>query len=125
MQAYDPDTSPSSTDWLETDEGQRMELVSDYHRREKITLPNSQLHAVVHVIVENQIALGELIVVNTLVRLQKEGLSRHDALHAIGSVLAENLYEMMQEDQSAARALYRRYLERLERLTAANWQAGA
>jgi hypothetical protein len=78
-------------DWLGTDEGERIELVSAYHRRQKIKLPNSQLHAVIHVVVENQLALGEETVVNTLSRLQGEGLSRHDAIHAIGSVLAENL----------------------------------
>jgi hypothetical protein len=121
MDAYDPDTTPTPTDWLQTDEGERIELVSAYHRRKKIRLPNLQLHAVIHVVVENQIALGEEIVAETLVRLRSEGLSRHDALHAIGSLLAENLYELMQEDQSAADEPYRRYLERLQRLTARNW----
>src|SRR5262245_52800889 len=124
MKSYDPETSPTPTDWLETDESARIELVSAYHRRRKIKLPNAQLHAVVHVVIENQIALGEAIVANTLTRLRAEGLSRHDALHAIGSVLAENLYELMQEDQSATDEPYRRYLERVQRLTAENWRAG-
>ena len=123
MDAYDPDTAPASTDWLASDEGDRIELVAAYHRRRKIDLPNAQLHAVVHVVVENQLALGEQMVVNTLARLQGEGLSRHDALHAIGSVLAENLYELMHEELGAGGELYRRYLERLQRLTAANWRA--
>jgi hypothetical protein len=99
-------------------------MVSAYHRRKKITLPNSQLHAVIHVVVENQLALGDEMVVNTLARLQGEGLSRHDALHAIGAVLAENLYELMQEGETSTGAPYQRYLERLQRLTARNWQAG-
>ena len=111
-------------DWLETDEGERIELVSAYHRRQKIKLPNSQLHAVIHVVVENQLALGEEAVVNTLSRLQGEGLSRHDAIHALGSVLAENLYELMQEEDASTGAPYQRYLERLQRLTAKNWRAG-
>jgi hypothetical protein len=98
--------------------------VSAYHRRKKVKLPNSRLHAVVHVVVENQIALGEETVVNTLARLRAEGLSRHDALHAIGSVLAENMYELMQEDRGATDDPYRQYLERLQRLTAENWRAG-
>src|SRR5262245_58062289 len=124
MKPYDPDTSPTPTEWLQTDEGERIELVSAYHRRKKVKLPNSRLHAVVHVVVENQIALGEETVVNTLARLRAEGLSRHDALHAIGSVLAENMYELMQEDPGATDEPYRRYLERLQRLTAENWRAG-
>jgi hypothetical protein len=124
MESYDPDTSPRATDWLQADEGERIELVSAYHRRESIKLPNSQLHAVVHVVIENQIALGEEVVANAVARLRAEGLSRHDALHAIGSVLAENLYELMQEGQGATGEPYRRYLERLQRLTAKSWRAG-
>lgn len=122
MNPYDPDSSP--TDWLGIDEGERIESVSAYHRRENIKLPNSQLHAVVHVVVENQLALGEEVVVNTLARLQKEGLNRHDAVHAIGSLVAENLYELMQEEQSVTDEPYRRYLQRLQNLTAKNWLSG-
>jgi hypothetical protein len=124
MSAYNPDASPVPTAWLQTDEGERIEMVSAYHRREKVTLPDAKLHAVIHVVVENQIALGEEIVVETLARLQREGLGRHDALHAIGSVLAENLYELMQEDRDSVDEPYRMYLQRLETLTASSWRAG-
>jgi hypothetical protein len=45
-------------------------------------------HAANHVIVENQLAMGDATVVPaTLARLMQEGLDRHDAIHAIGSVL--------------------------------------
>jgi len=125
MDSYDPDTSLNATDWLETDEGERIELVSSYHRRKKSRLPNAQLHSVIHVVVENQLALEEAIVVETLARLQAEGLSRHDALHAIGSVLAADLYELMQDSSEATGDAYRRYLERLQQLTAEKWRTGA
>ena len=124
MDSYDPDRSRAAADWLELDEGERIELVSSYHRRKKIRLPNAQLHAVIHVIVENQLALGEQVVVETLARLQREGLSRHDALHAIGSVLAGDVYELMQESSEPTGDIYRHYLERLQKLTAKNWRAG-
>jgi len=124
MDSYDPDTPRHSADWLQTDEGERIELVSSYHRRKKVHLPNAQLHAVIHVVVENQLALGEEVVVETLARLQREGLSRHDALHAIGSVLAADLYELMQESSEATGDAYRRYLDRLRKLTAKHWRAG-
>jgi hypothetical protein len=123
MDAYDPDTSPPPTDWLGLDEAERHELVSAYHRRKEIRLPNEQLHAVVHVVVENQLALGENVVVNTLARLQSEGLDRHDAIHAIGSVLAEHVYELMREPEEATVVPYRQYLERLQKLTARSWRA--
>ena len=122
MDSYDPD-APGSSDWLETDEVERIERVASYHRRHKVSLPNAQLHAVIHVVVENQLALGETVVVETLARLQKEGLSRHDALHAIGSVLAADLYELMQDGTKATDGAYRGYLESLQKLTARNWRA--
>jgi hypothetical protein len=121
MNVYDADASPTA-DWLQLDEGERIELVSAYHRHQTVALPNPQLHAVIHVVVENQLALGEEVVVATLKRLQHEGLSRHDALHAIGSVLAENLYELMNEEDGAAGEPYRKYLERLQKLTAQAWR---
>ena len=124
MDSYDPEMPPTPADWLHAGEAERVDLVTAYHRRKKIKLPNAELHAVVHVVVENQIALGEETVVDTLARLRAEGLSRHDALHAIGSVLAGHLYELMQENQDAAAEPYRRYLAQLQRLTAENWRAG-
>jgi hypothetical protein len=124
MNSYNPDAPPNSTDWLEIDEGDRIELVASYHRRQDVRLPNAQLHAVIHVIVENQLALAEPVVVETLDRLQGEGLSRHDALHAIGLVLAEDIYQLMQGDSEATTDVYNRYLGQLRKLTAANWRAG-
>ena len=124
MKTYDPDTTLIGSDWLKLDEGERIELVSSYHRRKKIRLPNSQLHAVIHVIVENQLALEEQTVITTLTRLQHEGLSRHDALHAIGSVLAEDLYELMREDSTSESQVRARYFARLEKLRALDWRAG-
>jgi hypothetical protein len=59
MGSYHPEKSGDFADWLQTDEGQRIELVSSYHRRNKVLLPNAQLHAVIQVVVENQLVLGE------------------------------------------------------------------
>src|SRR5438270_522344 len=120
---YDPDAAPKAANWLATGEDERIEVASSYHRRKRIQLPNAQLHAVIHVIVENQLALGETVVVQTLAQLQHEGLKRHDAVHAIGSVLAEDLYELMRETSDPASDVYVRYLGRLERLTARDWRA--
>ena len=121
MSVHNPDTSPAATEWLALDEGERIRLVLTYHERNQISLPDPQLHAVIHVVVENQIAMGEGTVVETLERLRREGLSRHDAIHAIGSVLAEDLYTLMQEQTAPADATYQQYLARLRQLTANNW----
>ena len=119
---YDPNVAPSAN-WLDLDEDERLELVSSYHRRSKIKLPNTELHAVIHVVVENQLAMGERVVVATLARLQAEGLDRHDALHAIGSVLSAYLYDLMRDESDAKDVTYARYLEGLETLSASSWRA--
>jgi hypothetical protein len=124
MKKYDPDKTVRSSDWLQTDEGERIELVRSYHRHRNIRLPNERLHAVIHVIIENQLALSEAGVVETLARLQAEGLGRHDALHAIGSVLADYVYALMQDEAEEVREPYHRYLEDLKTLTASNWRRG-
>jgi hypothetical protein len=65
-----------------------LERVSAYHRRNRIRLPNPRLHSTIHAIIENQIAEGMAKTRDALARLISEGLSRHDAIHAIGSVLS-------------------------------------
>jgi hypothetical protein len=78
MTSYDPEVLPDAAEWLALDEGERITLVSAYHERNNILLPDAQLHAVIHVVVENQLAMGEATVIETRERLQKEGLGRHD-----------------------------------------------
>ena len=120
MNQYDPDTSPEPDEWLRLDEGERLDLVRAYHRRQRVRLPNAELHAAIHVVVENQLALGEDAVATALRRLQVEGLSRHDAIHAIGTVLSEYLYVLMQQGSSTSDDAYIDYVERLGKLTAAS-----
>lgn len=50
----------------------------------------------IHVVVENQIALGDEIPVRRAVqRLMSEGLDRHDSIHAVGSVLIGHIGELL------------------------------
>ena len=67
---------------------------------------------------ENQIAEGLDCVVRTMARLMSEGLSRHDALHAIGSVVAEHLYEIVKKTQDDPT----QYNAAVERLSAKGWR---
>ena len=123
MKTYHPDQIPDAGEWLGTDEGLRIELVRSFHKRAGIRLPSPRLHATFHVIVENQLAMAEPIVVATLTRLQREGLGRHDAVHAIGSVLAEHIYELLKgQPGSAGVDPNAAYGEGLKKLTAATWQ---
>jgi len=124
MERYDPEMEPVGAVWLEIDEGERLLLVEEYHRDARIALPKRarRLHASMHVIVENQLALNDEPVVRALARLMKEGLSRHDAVHAIGSVVAENIHDLLKQEDSPD-IVRVRYYAAVERLTAATWRA--
>ena len=123
MYRYDPDVAPSREDWLALDEGERIVLAEWYHRDARIRLPRAvrTLHATIHVVVENQLAENDEPVNRALARLMTEGLSRHDAVHAIGSVVAEELYDAMNL-KDTPESLRARYYAAIERLTAAVWR---
>ena len=125
MEAYNPERGPEPESWLELDEQERILLIETWHRVARIKLPNVTAHAALHVIVENQIALDLKTVVRAMDRLRKQGLTRHDAIHAIGSVVAENLFGILKADQNDdAAASQARYCAAVERLTAVSWRRG-
>ena len=123
MNYYDPDRAPNPEQWLALDEQVRIHLVEEYHRAKRIKLPNVKVHAVFHAMVENQIAEDLEPVVRAMGRLTVEGLSRHESIHAIASVLAEHIHELFtttaSEKNSAAI-----YSAAVERLTARGWRGG-
>jgi hypothetical protein len=120
METYDPGTAPDPDEWLALDEGERIHRIASYHRRAKVRLPNVQIHAALHSVVENQLAEGLQTVRETVERLQSEGLSRHDALHAVGSVLVNSLHALLQEDAQAQFEV-EAYFQELRSLTAETW----
>ena len=122
MNGYDPEITPVAKEWLALDEGERLALVERYHRDARIALPRTarRLHATIHTVVENQLALNDEPVVRALGRLMKEGLSRHDAIHAVGSVVAEHINELLRL-KDAPETSRARYYAAIERLTVAEW----
>jgi hypothetical protein len=120
MDLYDPNIHPSASDWLELDEGEQAEAVSAYHRQESTQVPNLQMHAMIHVVVENQLAEGISVAGQALERLMAEGLDRHDAVHAIGSVLGTHLRNLMQQETAGTQP-HERYFQDLQALTKSNW----
>lgn len=121
---YDPQHAPDPDWWLALDEQERIDLARDHHRRARVQLPNARFHAMINAIVETQIAMGdELSVARTLDRLRAEGLDRHDALHAIGSVLARHLHSVMTEGETGVDP-NEAYRLRLDELTAEGWTQG-
>lgn len=103
------------------DEGEQISLVEEYHRRAKIDLPQATLHATIHAVVERQLAEQLPPAVNALQRLMAEGLDRHDAIHAIGSVLGEHIRQLMTGALDATNP-NATYLTALDRLSASSWR---
>jgi hypothetical protein len=61
---------------------------------------NPFLHVTIHATVENQIANGDPPqTAETLEALIQAGYDRHEAIHAIGSLVAEQIFEIMARDQ--------------------------
>jgi hypothetical protein len=91
------------------------------HRRAGVRLPNVRLHAVVHVIVENQLAGAWAPAVDALARLRRDGVGRHDAIHTIGALLAVHMADVTRgavggPDPNAP------YVAALAELTAERWR---
>lgn len=124
MKRYDPARAPDAGEWLALDEQERIALVAAHHRRTRAKLPNLQLHAAIHVVVENQIAERIAVVQETLEKLRAEGLDRHEAIHAIGSVVAEHMWKAMNETLRGP-DLEQGYFRRLKALSASDWLKGA
>ncbi len=121
MDEYDPNQAPDPSEWLELDEGTRIDLVLKHHGGDaKQAQPEKRLHAAFHVTVENQVALGEEPAPATIERLIREGLDRHDAVHAIGAILAEDIQALL--SAGTGKFDVDRYRNRLDELTAKGWR---
>jgi len=97
MKRYDPSVAPDPHQWLALDEQERTDLVMKAHHAPGVPLDRAILHATFHAVVETQIAMSDATVQGTLDRLMREGLDRHDAVHAIASVLAECMWDAVRE----------------------------
>ena len=92
--------------WDRVDELSDEELIQDG--------VNPILHVTIHQTVENQLAAKDPPVVHeTLERLMRSGLSRHEAIHAIGSVLSVEIWEILKEERPFDEERYERELRQL------------
>ena len=121
---YNPIKPPDPAAWRDLDAQERLILIEDFHRRAGDEAQSPQLHAVVHATVEDQVAAGEAIVCNTLTRLLNGGLDRHEAIHAIGSIMTNHLYAALKSKAEPGN-LHDAYLAEVETLTADRWRAEA
>lgn len=116
MDTYNPDIAPDPDVWLALDEGERIHLVGVAHEGERLKDESAdRLHALFHTVVETQLAEGQPPAVRrTMERFQARGVSRHQTLHAIASVLAPLMVEVMQDEVTMDLERYERRLDALK-----------
>jgi len=120
---YNPLVDLDVQRWLALSEDERIVAVLEYHETAGIELPDENMHALLHVIVENQVALGDTSPTEAVLhRLIGKRLDRHDAIHAIASVLVNHIHEALQSNDSAVSN--DNYYAALEDLTAEKWLRG-
>ena len=121
LEGYDALVPPEPGEWLEMDDTEKQILVEAYHEREGIEVPNMTVHAIMHTVVENQLAdPNEARVRLKLAQLMGEGLDRHDAIHAIAAVLASYMNRILKSGQPVPQHS-EPYYEALGRLTKESW----
>jgi hypothetical protein len=117
---YEPNEPVDARKWLALDEGERQHIVERYHKHSGDVLPSPRMHCIVHTAIETQIAEGHPAAVRTLARMLSEGLDRHNAVHAVGSVFATHLLAVMKSQRPFDD---RAYTVDLDALSAERWSA--
>ncbi|HEV8534007.1 MAG TPA: DUF1841 family protein, partial [Methylomirabilota bacterium] len=116
-----PEVAPDPVEWLATTEANRLAAVRRFHQSAKHDTGSPQLHAAIHVVVETQLAERHPAATDAMNRLMADGLRRHEALHAIGSVVAAEIFDIVKSKRIHNPEAYSR---ELQHLTAAAWRTG-
>ena len=115
---YDADEAPEPAGWLALDEWERISAVLEGHSDSDDvhpSTPNPRLHAIIHTVVETQLASDDPPSARrALARLQAAGNTRHEAVHAIGSVVSDTVIDVMQQQRPFNAAAYEAALGRLQ-----------
>jgi hypothetical protein len=119
--AYDAERPPPPEAWLAAGEEERLRAVEAHHAglASHARMPHPRLHAALHVVVEGQLAAGTPPEVRrALDRLVAGGLTRHEAIHAIGLLVANATTAALEGTSFDARV----YAQELDALTADGWR---
>ena len=121
MHQYNPGKNPKPREWLALSEITRLDLISQFHEDHGEFGESMEAHAGIHAVVETQLAMNVPNARSALGRLRKSGLTRHDAIHAIGTVLAEHMHELTTNQDVSPDEANSRYYERLRTFTREDW----
>ncbi|WP_163373043.1 hypothetical protein [Endozoicomonas acroporae] len=125
MKYYNPDKPLNVSEWLVLDDEQRKILVSNFHLSTEEEFQDDgalTMLSYMHVVVENQIATNVDLVSETVTKLVRQGLSRHEALHAISAIIVEDIFDMLKGTKSEF--CPKKYRRKLEKITAKRWRKG-
>jgi hypothetical protein len=122
MNRYDPELAPDPEAWLALDEATRISLARAFHASHGEYGESLSAHAAMHAVVETQVAASQPVeAAQALNRLIGAGLSRHDAIHALASVLAEFMAPILKNPHTAPPFDLAAYGGALSGLTASSW----
>ena len=123
MKEYDALIEPESEKWLKLSEEHRIEMIESYVRNNETTIEDEALllHSSIHMVVENQLAENIESTKEAYKRLLRQGLNRHETIHAIGAVVTEDIYNMLKNKEAFNDEKYK---NRLRKLTAKRWKKG-
>ena len=115
MREYNPAKSPDRQQWMALDKTRQLELVRQAHTDMDAGESAVASHCGMHSAVETQIAENSPGVRNAMGRLRKQGISRHNAVHAIGLVLIQHMRRMAtsQDEPDVANSHYQTKLTEL------------
>lgn len=120
---YDPDLGLDPREWRALDDQERMRVVTSYHVQNRIGMTDQKSHAHMHVNVENMLTHGRGPKTRALARLRADGLSRHEAIHALAAVWLAHPVDSYSGDAGlSAREKQVAFNQAVEALTAEKWR---
>lgn len=124
MDTYNTSVRPDKEQWLEATESERVSAVREFHEKSEVYLDEKaiEIHSAIHVVVENQLAMGVELLPETLAKLMRQGLDRHEAIHAIGAIISGDILAIIRGEVTEYSP--KRYRKKLEKITAKRWKKG-
>jgi len=101
-----------------------MDIVRDFHEASGEEFPEDalEMHTIFHVTVENQLAEKVELLPETIAKLTRQGLDRHEAIHAIAAIISEDIFDLWKGNKTEFST--KQYRRKLEKITAKRWKKG-